>query len=241
MTPKFNKDFFGKKYDAISLLSGGMDSTVALMKYMNERKIRPNKILALNIDYGQNPSEKEEEAAKKISDFLGTDFQHIELPFFKGFSIPYIKGDLKDVTRKEIEEIMKGEKEHVFQEWIPARNVVLVSVGSAYCGYHKAPELVTGFNVEGKLSPADNTASFSQLISRAIEEGVYGSPKLVTPLSELKENKEDVVKVGMKLNVPFEMTWSCYRNGKNPCLKCKPCIQREIAFERAEYSDPLIK
>lgn len=241
MISNLNKNIFGKRYKGIMLLSGGMDSAVALAKYLQENKIDPSKVKVLFIDYGQQAVPKEKSSSKKIADYFGTKFKSIELSFFKDFKVPYITGELKDVTREEIEKVISGELEYDFQEWIPARNVVLVSVGSAYCGYHKAKHLVTGFNVEGALAPADNTKTFSGLMSEVISKSIYGSPKLITPLTNLTKNKEDVVKLGMKLGVPFELTWSCYRDKESPCGKCKSCIQREMAFEASGYKDPLLE
>ena len=52
--------------------------------------------------------------------------------------------------------------------------------------------------------------------------------------------KADVVKMGMELQVPYELTWSCYEGGEKPCGKCGTCIDRAKAFEENGIADPVI-
>ncbi len=52
--------------------------------------------------------------------------------------------------------------------------------------------------------------------------------------------KADVVKKGMELKVPYELTWSCYEGGDKPCGKCGTCIDRKAAFEKNGLTDPII-
>jgi 7-cyano-7-deazaguanine synthase len=53
--------------------------------------------------------------------------------------------------------------------------------------------------------------------------------------------KAEIVKMGLKLKVPYELTWSCYRGEKKPCRSCPTCIEREEAFMLNGAVDPLIK
>ncbi|MDY2801054.1 MAG: 7-cyano-7-deazaguanine synthase, partial [Fusobacterium mortiferum] len=54
-------------------------------------------------------------------------------------------------------------------------------------------------------------------------------------------HKSDIVKKGLELNLPYELTWSCYEGGEYPCSKCGTCIDREKAFEINNSIDPLVK
>ena len=63
--------------------------------------------------------------------------------------------------------------------------------------------------------------------------------KIVAPL--LMMNKAEVVKLGLKLHAPYELTWSCYEGGEKPCGKCGTCIDRMKAFEVNGIVDPILK
>jgi 7-cyano-7-deazaguanine synthase len=75
-------------------------------------------------------------------------------------------------------------------------------------------------------------------MNQAIEKGTYNKVKIVAPF--VSKNKAEVVKTGLALKTPYELTWSCYEGGKKPCGTCGTCIDRAKAFEANGVKDPAI-
>jgi 7-cyano-7-deazaguanine synthase len=86
---------------------------------------------------------------------------------------------------------------------------------------------------------ADCSTEFLKSMSDAIRIGTYNKVTLVAPFAEI--NKAEVVKTGLALKVPYELTWSCYNGGSAPCGKCGTCIDRARAFEANGVADPALK
>ena len=85
----------------------------------------------------------------------------------------------------------------------------------------------------------DCSAEFNKAIGDAIYLGSGKSVRVEAPFVEW--TKKDIVKEGLRLNVPYELTWSCYEGQDKPCGKCGTCIDREKAFELNGTIDPLLK
>ena len=83
----------------------------------------------------------------------------------------------------------------------------------------------------------DCTPVFNNALSTAIYEGSGRPLRVEAPFVEM--TKKDIVRLGLELNVPYEMTWSCYEGGDKPCGKCGTCIDRIEAFRANGAEDPL--
>ena len=79
----------------------------------------------------------------------------------------------------------------------------------------------------------------AEAINRGTEQGVTGGVEVLAPLMDL--SKEDIVKLGAKLGVPFELTWSCYSGGEKPCGHCDSCKLRARGFAEAGVIDGAVK
>ena len=86
---------------------------------------------------------------------------------------------------------------------------------------------------------ADCSEAFTDAIGKAIHIGTYEKVNLKAPL--VNWNKAQVVKKGLELGVPYELTWSCYNGGDRPCGKCGTCIDRAAAFAANGVEDPTLK
>ncbi|MEM1973452.1 MAG: 7-cyano-7-deazaguanine synthase, partial [Thermoplasmata archaeon] len=79
---------------------------------------------------------------------------------------------------------------------------------------------------------------FNKLSRLATKVGVEGRPiEIVAPLIFLK--KGEIIKKGIELGVPYELTWSCYRGGEKACGRCDSCLLRLKGFMEADEKDPL--
>ena len=78
-----------------------------------------------------------------------------------------------------------------------------------------------------------------QTISKGTKCGIENKKiRIYTPL--LKKNKKQIVQMGKRFNVPFELTWSCYKGAKKPCGVCDSCKLRKNGFNKAGVVDPTL-
>ncbi len=138
---------------SILLLSSGLDSTVAF----KEAYDRSDKVLCVTFDYGQRARKREIGFAKAICRQFKVGHIIIELPWYNSFrgaltgggEIPKLKSsdlDNLEVTEKTAEQV-----------WVPARNVVLLSIAAALAENHRFDTIVTGFDAEEAATFPDNT------------------------------------------------------------------------------------
>lgn len=214
----------GKK--AVCLISGGMDSAVASAIAKKEGY----KINALTFNYGQR-NKKELESARKISEWLGCEHKIIDI------NLRQIGGSaLTDEI--EVPEIVEG----IPITYVPARNTIFLSFALAYAEVIDAESIFIGVNsVDYSGYPdcrPEYIKAFQKMANLALKRSVEGKPiKIKAPLLYL--SKEEIVKKGYELHVPFEKTWSCYREGERACGRCPSCKLRMEAFKKAGVRDPI--
>ncbi len=233
----------------IGLLSGGMDSATAFAKALKEFK--PDKAVALSIVYGQS-HKREVDAARKIAKHYGVEHIVVDLSdLFKHASASaLLKGNIPNA-----EELVAG---LVPRTYVPQRNLILISSAAAILErfmieYNDLEGVISvGFHstdyAPGEPVYPDTRPEFVEALEKAINEGssiVFNAKKLgkkasikiYAPFIKLK--KKDVVKEALKLGVPLELTWTCYRGGERPCGRCPACVTRLRAFMEAGVPDPL--
>jgi 7-cyano-7-deazaguanine synthase len=113
----------------------------------------------------------------------------------------------------------------------------------SYAEVKEASHLLIGANVIDYSGYPDCRAEFYNAFEKAAslgtKRGVQGQRiKILAPL--IKKSKSEIIKLGLKLKVPFELTWSCYKGGKKPCQRCDSCYFRAKGFKEAGVPDPLI-
>lgn len=220
---------------SIVLLSSGLDSTVAF----KEAYDRSDKVLCVTFDYGQRAREREIEFSKAICRQFKVEHIIIGLPWYKSFrgaltgreEIPKLKRselDNKEVTEKTAEQV-----------WVPARNVVFLSIGAALAENHRFDTIVTGFDAEEAATFPDNTPEFVESFNKMLIAGTLMRPEVFAPLIYM--SKTDIVRRGIEIGAPLEWSWSCYEGGERPCGECESCLRRARAFDAAGVEDPLIQ
>jgi 7-cyano-7-deazaguanine synthase len=205
------------------LLSGGIDSTTAL--YLT--RLQTDDIYSINMIYAES-YDAEAEASKKIAAAAHVrDHQTLLLPFFKDLEQRYHPTPSTEITTA----------------YVPARNIVFYGIAAAYAETLKADSIVFGSNADDALELPDARPAFIQLINELIRNGTRAGQEgftiqVVNPL--ISHSKLEVLRIAIKLNVPLELTWSCYGNGRIPCGKCRGCMGRQKAFDQLGVRDPLL-
>ena len=226
---------------ALVLNSGGVDSTtcvaIAVDKYGKEN------VITASLYYGQK-HDKELECARKVAEYYGV--KHIEEDIsnvmkYAGNVCTLVKTG-KDIEHKSYAEQIAENGEGRVATYVPFRNGLLLSIAAAYADSLFPDEEVYiyyGAHADDAAGRAyaDCSPEFAEAMNNAINIGTYGKISVVRPLISM--NKVEVVKTGLDLNVPYELTWSCYEGGDMQCGTCGTCIDRRNAFEANGVTDPV--
>ena len=222
---------------AMVLSSGGVDSTTALglaiQKYGREQ------VIALSLSYGQK-HEKEIEAAKAVAAYYGIEQLFLDLSkIFQYSNCSLLKqSDEKIPEESYAEQIRETEGETPVSTYVPFRNGLFLSTAASIALSKGCQVIYYGAHADDAAGFAypDCSPVFNEAMNQAIWEGSGHQLKIEAPFVNI--NKAEVVKNGLKLGVPYELTWSCYEGGEKPCGKCGTCIDREAAFAANGVADP---
>ncbi len=199
--------------DGVVLLSGGLDSLVALDYAQNNEGVKMK--LALTFDYGQKAADKEIEQSKKIADYYRIEHKIIKLEWLKNIT----KTSL--VSNKSIPKENLNTEKSAESVWVPNRNALFLSIAACFCDSYGYEYIIYGANNdEGKTFP-DNTEEFREQISALFKSSTLIKPEVIAPL--INYGKNDIVKIAVENSVPLELVWSCYDSGSKHCGECESC------------------
>ena len=209
---------------AIILFSGGLDSTTILY-YAKAKKFKP---YCLIFDYGQR-HKKEIYHAKSIAQRVNVSYSVVKI------SLPWQGSSLLD-TSIELPQRKKINLNEIPSTYVPARNIIFLSFAASYAEVIGANAIFIGANAIDYSGYPDCRPeffeSFRQMLKRGLKTGVQGREiKIYAPL--IRKTKAQIIKLGIKLKVPYHLTWSCYKGKAKPCGKCDSCLLRSRGFEEA--------
>ena len=124
-------------------------------------------------------------------------------------------------------------------DWVSGRNLLMLSLMTAYAESNDYGFIAFGGNLEESGAYPDNEQEFGRLFNDLLPYSTQNGIKieLLQPLSTMM--KHEIVKKGIALDVPFELTWSCYSDKDKHCNNCAPCFMRKTAFDRNGIQDPV--
>jgi 7-cyano-7-deazaguanine synthase len=201
---------------AIILLSGGLDSTVSA--YAARQQHSPE--LAITFDYGQRAAPREIEAALCIAADLDVRHRLIKLPWLGRLAPPAVTDPSADLA---------AAGDAAF--WVPARNAVFLSIAAAFAEALDCEAIVCGFNAEEARTFPDNSPEFVERADALLALATRNAPRVLAPTLHL--TKPEIVRLGLELQVPLHLTWSCYGAGPAHCLQCTSCRRLRAALEAA--------
>lgn len=226
---------------AFVLNSGGLDSTTCLA--MAIEKYGAENVITASLYYGQK-HDKELKCAQAIADYYGV--KHIEEDIsnvmkYASDVCTLVKGG-KNIEHSSYDEQIKHTKNGRVATYVPFRNGLFLSIAAAYADSifpNEKVEIYYGAHADDAAGNAyaDCTPEFADAMNKAISLGTYGNITVCRPL--INWNKAQVVKEGLRLKVPYELTWSCYEGGDKQCGTCGTCIDRKNAFLENGVIDPV--
>lgn len=222
---------------AMVLFSGGVDSTTCLAMAI-ERYGREN-VIPLSISYGQK-HEKEIEAAKAVLDYYEINGRTLDLSLlFADSNCSLLKHSSVEIPEETYAEQLQETDGRPVSTYVPFRNGLFLSTAASMALSLDCEVIYYGAHSDDAAGNAypDCSEAFHTAISQAILEGSGGQVRLEAPFVGLK--KKDVVKEGLRLKVPYELTWSCYEGHDKACGKCGTCLDRKKAFELNGVNDPI--
>lgn len=224
---------------AVVLLSGGIDSTTCLALAVREYGVE--NVYALNIHYGQKHA-RELQSAQNVADHYGVSYVVMDLAGIMKFSdSPLLKGSSRQIKHQSYAEQLEAlGGSGTVDTYVPFRNGLMLSAAAAYALSVGAEIIYYGAHKDdaaGRAYP-DCTEDFASYMDQAIFEGSGQKVHLEAPLINL--NKASVVAVGLANKAPYELTWSCYEGGEEPCGTCGTCIDRAAAFASNGVADPAL-
>lgn len=212
---------------AIVSLSGGMDSTTVLAEAIDQGR----DVDCVGFTYGSKHNLYENRAAKQIADCYGCSFELV---------------DFSDIARSFKSNLLQGqgeipeghyEADNMALTVVPGRNIIFISILAGLAWSRGAEEIWLGIHQGDHAIYPDCRLAFFSAMKNAIELGTDKRVTLVAPF--LDTDKTGIVKRGLELDTPYQMTRTCYKDQEVACGKCGSCNERREAFMKNGVEDPI--
>lgn len=223
---------------ALVLASGGVDSSTCLGLAI--RKFGHENVIALAISYGQK-HEKEIQAARNVAAWYQVRLIEQDLTdIFKFSNCSLLQHSDTEVPEAAYADQLKDSNGAPVSTYVPFRNGLFLSSAAAIALSNECSVIYYGAHSDDAAGSAypDCSEAFNQAMNQAIYEGSGHQLHIEAPF--IGYTKADVVRCGLELGVPYQLTWSCYEGGDVPCGKCGTCIDRMKAFEANGVKDPAL-
>lgn len=223
---------------ALVLFSGGLDSTTCLALAIE--KYGADEVLALSVSYGQKHT-KEIEAACAVAKHYGVKLQTLDLAeIFADSDCSLLKGSTQEVPKESYAEQLAETDGKPVSTYVPFRNGLFLSSAASIALSHGCEVIYYGAHADDAAGNAypDCSQDFNDAINTAIYLGSGKQLRVEAPF--VGKTKADVVKEGLRLHAPYELTWSCYEGGEKPCGLCGTCRDRAAAFAANGVTDPAL-
>jgi len=215
---------------AVCLVSGGMDScvTAAIARLENDD------LAFLHVSYGQRTEARERRAFSDLADYFGIEQQLIA-------SIEYLKtiggSSLTDCNIEVTEANLAGRE--IPTSYVPFRNSHLLAIATSWAEVTGAKRIYIGAVAEDSSGYPDCRPEFYEAFQQTINAGTRPETniEIITPIIDLR--KPEIIKRGLELSAPLELTWSCYQSEDVACGRCDSCALRLRAFAAAGVADPI--
>lgn len=218
------------KLRSVVLLSGGMDSAVCAAL-----AARDTEAAAMHISYGQRTEHRERQSFERICDRLGIRrrlaLQNEALGLIGGSALT----DTSIAVPEATEETGRGA---IPVTYVPFRNAHFLSAAVSWAEVLDASRIYIGAVEQDSSGYPDCRPAYYAAFNQVIKAGTRrGNIEIVTPLIAMR--KAEIVRLGLEIGAPFDLTWSCYSREDKACGVCESCALRLRAFDEAGTRDPI--
>ncbi len=217
------------KPKGIVLVSGGMDSLV-----LAAFATRESDVSLLHVNYGQRTEERELACFHAIADHLkARERMVVDIGYLRSIGNSALTDPSIDVPPAE------PHRAGIPVTYVPFRNAHFLCIAVSWAEATGAANIYIGAVWADSSGYPDCRPAFYEAMNEAIRAGTKGGSRIRIKAPFVNLRKKDIVLIGKSLGVPFEHTWSCYRNDEKACGRCDSCALRQKAFAEAGVPDPL--
>lgn len=215
---------------AVVLTSGGMDSATAAAV----AKERGYSLYMLHTSYGQRTESKEYACATaQAEEFDAIDFLGLSTDHLSQIGASSLTDTEMDVSDADLD------SESVPDSYVPFRNANLLSMAVAYAEANDCDAVFIGAHSEDFSGYPDCRPAFFDAFQRVVEVGTKDETEITIEAPFTDWSKTEIAAHGIELDVPYGLTWSCYRSDEPACGTCDACAFRLQAFQRLGHRDPI--
>lgn len=214
---------------SLILLSGGLDSVISLALKKEEYNITT----AITFNYGQKSFDRELATSKKIADFYNLEHIVIDLPWLNEISTSTLNKnkEIPTVTISDIDTNSSKSKSLI----VPNRNALFINIAASIAEAQNFQYIIIGANEEESHNFKDNSKEFIDAINLSLKNSTENNVQVLAPL--ITYSKEIIVKKGIKINAPFNLIHSCYKNEIKHCGICESCLRLKRALQLNNRED----
>ena len=215
---------------AVCLVSGGMDScvTAAIAREENDE------VAFLHVSYGQRTEARERRAFEELADHFAVQKRlAVSIESLKAIGGSSLTDETIPVTKANLT------SREIPTSYVPFRNAHMLAIATSWAETIGAQRIYIGAVAEDSSGYPDCRPEFYNAFQQAIDAGTRPETRveIVTPVIHL--SKSDIVRLGLELGAPLELTWSCYAAEDRACGRCDSCALRLRAFAEAGTRDPI--
>lgn len=215
---------------AVILVSGGMDSATATYEAI-ERGYEP---YFLHTSYGQRTEDREYECAAALADEVdAADFLHIETSHLSAIGASSLTDEEMAVADADMD------SDEIPTSYVPFRNANLLAMATSYAEANDCSAVFIGAHSEDFSGYPDCRPAFFEAFQGVIDAGTKPETEIELVAPFVEWSKTEIAERGLALGVPYELTWSCYRDDAPACGTCDACAFRLEAFRQAGARDPI--
>ncbi|HEY9501702.1 MAG TPA: 7-cyano-7-deazaguanine synthase QueC [Pyrinomonadaceae bacterium] len=215
---------------AVCLVSGGMDSCVTVAIAASEN----DELAFLHASYGQRTADREGRSFEDLADYFRVDRRLV-------ISLEHLAriggSSLTDTTIPVAEANINSKT--IPSSYVPFRNAHLLAAATSWAEVIGASRIYIGAVAEDSSGYPDCRPEFYSAFQTVINIGTKPDTKIEIRTPVIRMKKSEIVRVGVDLGAPLNLTWSCYRESEKACGECDSCALRLRAFREAEMVDPI--